>query len=226
MKTARAAIITSPDCYGLTAATIAIDEFGTESLNWLPSNLEDSLKERFGDIPYTVINKLNAAVLVLTSDEYRHRLDRFVLVCNAISSGIIEDTVSTLPNVFWGLVEIELLDPSKEQERQPPYTADIIKYVEILHTFDGLALSPPLLKQTGIYINKMADVLSEFSDDPQMHDAFVDVLKSRIAVYEYALAHKLKELGDQLVKCGFANATKLIATTLNVKYPLFEESEK
>lgn len=217
MKNPRTEIITSPGCFGLTAATIAIDDFGTEALHWLPSTLEAALEEKYGELPYSVINKLNAAVLVLTSDEYRHRLDRFVLVCNALSAGIIETVTTDIKNIFWGLVEIELLDPTREQENNFSYSADIIKYVEVLHTFNGLALSPPLLKQTGIYINKLHEVLSDFSDDPETHDLFLDALKSKVAVYEFALVDNLRELSQQLVTCGCTRAPKLISNALDVE---------
>lgn len=223
MKNKKSEIITSPDCFGLTAATIVIDDLGTDALNWLPSTLDGVLTEKYGEIPYSVKNRIHAATLVLTSDEHRHRLDRFVLVCNALSAGIVEPVIGEAKNIFWGLVETTLLDPPDLKEGKPPYSADILHYIEILHTYNGLALSPPTLKKTGVYVNKLYDVLSDFSEDAEQHEAFLETVKSKVAIYELALIDDLHKLAQQLVYSGFPRAVDAISKALDVDLTSYEK---
>lgn len=203
MKENKKRLLASEDCFGLVAAAILIDDYGTEALNWLPEVIAEALEENYSEINQTVENKLFAAVHVLTNDDYRILPDRFLLICNALTKGINEDRTSDLFNISWGLVEAELLDPPEEKKKKPAYSSTILKIVELAHLDYGIYVSAPTLRLSGININLMPEALEDFANDPEGLANVAEVIKSKTIIQEDWLRARLRELQSQIVYAGF-----------------------
>lgn len=203
MQTERKKLLSSEDCFGLVAASILIDDHGTEALNWLPEVVAEALEDKYGKINPTVENKLFAAIHVLTHDDYRILADRFLLICNALTDGTIESRTSDLFNISWGLVEIELLSPAEKENKKAAYSSTILKIIELAHLDYGIYISAPTLKLSGVTLNIMPQALEDFADDPEGLSNAAEVIKSKTIVQEDWLRARLRELQSQIAFAGF-----------------------
>jgi len=160
------------------------------------------MEHTFGEIPERTFNKLFAAINVLTTDVFYTILGKFVTITNAISTGTINEDVADLQDVCLAIAEANLIDPI-EEPLQDVMSGEILTYIKMLIKNSGLTQPPDMLKFFGLDLDIGADVLSSWSDDPELYHAFVKIHEERRNEYDKIVAKRLNEIQVQLAQLGF-----------------------
>jgi len=85
---ARKGLIESPNTLATVAHAIMRDRFGDEWYWWDPLTVEMELRDEYGAEPSPqFMDRLHAVQVLMTGDAFFNRIDAFMGVCNAFSSG-------------------------------------------------------------------------------------------------------------------------------------------
>lgn len=204
-----AAALKDPDSFATTLLVIALDAFGPECLNdaedpdrgpWHPTTFRTMLEEKFGvQLPQQNLDKLMAAVTVVTTDLFFTRVDRFIVLANILAGdefdpGVWEKADSV--ECAWAITEALLLDPPDEDNPEP-FSDEIRLYVGMVLRDEGYVTPPDVLKIAldGDFSDK---VRYGFSDDPEMFEGIYAVQQEKAAEVESILRDCLLELSQQL----------------------------
>ena len=204
-----AAALTNPDTYATVLLVIALDTFGPECLYdpddpdrgaWHPTTFRTMLEEKFGvKLPQANVDKLMAAVTVVTTDLFFTRVDRFITLANILAGdefdpGVWEKADSV--ECAWAITEALLLDPP-DPDNPEPFSDEIRTYVGLVLRDEGYVTPPDVLKIAldGDFSDK---VRYNFSDDPEMFEGIYAVQQEKAAEVESVLRDALTELSQQL----------------------------
>jgi hypothetical protein len=131
-----------PEVYGTAVLAIAINEFGTECLDWDPNALELELTTLCrNEIPDATMDRLMAAISILTTDDFFRDIYAFSALCNALNRGVISGDMwipADLDDVLWAVTEVRML--LGEGYSDTNYSDNINKYVGILLQREGSTL--------------------------------------------------------------------------------------
>jgi hypothetical protein len=157
--------------HATTLLVAALDLYGTDMFTWAPQTISLELKEDVGaTLPADNLDKLMAAISVVTSNEFYKDLTKFIQLCNVLSGDEFDPEVfdpADSAEMAWGITEAMLLSPPDESE---PFADDIRFYMGHMLSEDGILTPPDVL---GIAImDNAADPLNNLSDDPAMYEAF------------------------------------------------------
>jgi len=167
---------------GNTPATVllvlAVDLLSEELLTWDPATVRMELEEMAGaKLPPASLNRLMAAVEIVTSDGFYRDLPTFVRLCNTLYNGTLDLETwdpADAGEVAWGITEALLLWPPDPQDEEP-FDHKIVEYIGFALKDEGI-MRPPDVLQLGILPKDVwAEVQNTFSDDPQMFAAIYDV---------------------------------------------------
>jgi hypothetical protein len=122
----------SDDVFATTLLVFCIDRFTTQCLDWTTSTLTHELQLDFGiSLPSENVDKLQAAMQIVQTDDYWQRLPMFCALTEALcGNGLQFDTVS-IPNALecaWGITEAMLLSPPDDDQRDV-FVPEISSYV-------------------------------------------------------------------------------------------------
>ena len=157
--------------HATTLLVAAVDMYGTELFTWAPETIGIELKEDVGaTLPPDNLDKLMAAVSIVTSNEFYKDLTKFIQLCNVLSGDEFDPEVfepADSAEMAWGMTEAMLLSPPEEEE---PFSDEIRFYMGHTLSEEGILTPPDVL---GIAImENAADPLNDLSDDPAMYEAF------------------------------------------------------
>ena len=195
-------ILRSEECSATAVLCVFVREFSLNATDWSPHVVIKSMEHTFGEIPERTFNKLFAAINVLTTDVFYTILGKFVTITNAISTGTINEDVADLQDVCLAIAEANLIDPI-EEPLQDVMSGEILTYIKMLIKNSGLTQPPDTLKFFGLDLDIGADVLSSWSDDPELYHAFVKIHEERRNEYDKIVAKRLNEIQVQLAQLGF-----------------------
>lgn len=105
-------LLESPATYATVLHAICLKQYGEDIYDVDPIELYHRLQDDFGVQPCEDNeNKLNAILNVMVGDAFYQQLDAFVAICNTFSEGdpgIGLDNDLTVPEIFWGIYEVEV----------------------------------------------------------------------------------------------------------------------
>lgn len=193
--------LNDPEIYATSAMAILIEEFGTEFLEWEPETIDIEIQKTFGFDPDTqLMDRLNAAIGLLTSNSFFLDPNAFMNTCNALNFGVVlsESWVpADLDDVLWGVTEAQLLlgDDYKADE----YSHNVRRYVGVLLQEEGIGKIPRVLSFAE-QDDAVEDTYDSFDGDAVMDQAFQDSQESDRANMEGDNATKLQALQTQLMQ--------------------------
>jgi hypothetical protein len=199
------AILQDKDAYATTILLILIDNYGTEVIQWTPETIRLEIKEDYNLVlPDANLDKLMAAISILTTDDFFKRLPVFIQLCN-ILSGDDFDPTSFDPadplEIAWGITEAMFLEPPDEDE---PFIDEIRHYIgEVLN--DHGITSPPDVLRIAIQGVKLDDPNNAYSDDPEMYAAMHESNKGKSDRIKEMLKRQIGELVDQIQALDLEN---------------------
>jgi hypothetical protein len=190
-------VFENPESYATTLLVAAADLYGTELLTWAPQTVVIELKEDTGaTLPTENLDKLMAAIAVITSDEFYKNLAKYIQLCNVLSGDEFDPEVfdpADSAEMAWGMTEAMLLSPPDDAE---PFSDEIRFYMGHMLAEEGI-ISPPDVLGIAIMDN-VNDPLNNLSDDPEMYQAFYDNQQSKAQEITDMVKAQVGELIGQL----------------------------
>lgn len=192
-KRVAAKLLSGDNAYATTLMAIATasygsDEFISEDPEILFNNLEHDFNCELSDESK---NRLQAAMLLLTTDLFYKRKNVFISIVYAFDEGDVADDPADEEDVdgctiAWGVFEAGILDDTNPTEMSSEFTESVSKYIEkkLSETAEDLDEVPDDV-----------DTLVEAMDE----DYYMDYIKRNCVV----LIKQLKELGapaDELLR--------------------------
>ncbi len=199
-----AQVFADGDSFGTTLLVIALDLFGPDFLDWSPISAVADLEETTGvAIPGANVDKLNAAVRLLTTNEFFTSLPDFLLTCNVLSNKSLvpetTDPVAEPAEVAWGVCEAMLLTPLDAREFE--FSPDICKYTGMLLDNAGFARTPSVLGFADRAEPDVTDV------DADLQELTVAVADERVSDVEREVQENLESLVHQLSRLALYNGS-------------------
>jgi hypothetical protein len=208
---------TSPQTFASVLLTVFLDRFGMDGLSWEPNTITLEIEEEFDvELPQCVLDKLMAAISILTSDTFYISLPDFITFCNVLSGDTYRPDMfdpADSAEVAWGITEGLLISPP-EEEQNGPFSDEIRAYVGAVLDQEGIINAPDVL-QIALRKANVSDAANQFSDDPEMFNAVYDVEAGKSAEINSIITEKVKMLLGQLRAITLNNGnTTTVAKTL------------
>jgi hypothetical protein len=157
-------LLANEETFATVLVTIFLDLYGMEALEWSPETIQMEFRDDFGlELPKGNLDKLMAAIGILTTDDFYKRLPVFVQYCNVLSGDDFRPDVFDPADAMecaWGIVEGLLLSPPEEEE---PFSDEIRSYIGRTLDEEGIKDAPDVL---GIALRNVAgDANTDWSPD-------------------------------------------------------------
>ena len=158
---------------------LAVKLCGIELLTWDPESIILEVQDSIGhELPEQNINKLLAAVTLVTTDNFYCNLAEFIRICNILTVGVFDPNVfdpADAEEIAWGITEALLIWPPSA-DNEAPFSDEIIKYIGQAVSAEGI-LKPPDVLELGIpgMVTTWNQVQGEFADDPAMFGAIQQI---------------------------------------------------
>jgi len=175
-------VLLNTDTPATVLLVLASDLLGPELLTWDPETIRMELEEAAGcKVSTASLNKLMAAIEIVTTDSFYRDLPSFIRLCNALYNGTLGlDTwdPADASEVAWGITEALLLWPPAPQEEEP-FDHKIVEYIGHALKDEGI-MQPPDVLQLGLLPEDIwSKVQGAFSDDPTMFAMIYQVEKAK-----------------------------------------------
>lgn len=189
----------NPDTYATTLLTIVYDVYGTDVLEWTPETLRLEVMDDFNvEMPKINVDKIMAAVSIITSDDFYKNLSRFITLCNILSGSefnpLVFDPADSI-EIAWGITEAMLLYPPDDDE---PFTNEIRHYIGATLASEGIGNPPDVLRIAKYDPNMFPDPLSNFAEDPEMYSAAYKTNEGKAAEILESVRENILELVGEL----------------------------
>ncbi len=201
-----------PESFATTLLVVARDvlspeegqnpmEPGADFWHWTKETIRDELGDVFGgiEIPELNLDKLMAAIAIVSTDLFYHDTRRFIILANVLCGTPFQPDVLDLADVAecaWAVTEAYLLDPFPEG--QSPYAPEIADYVGFMLSEEGFVRPPGVLSELGAGSDVSAKMSQEWSDDPEMFSAIWESNDRKTSELEQMLQENVAELYRQL----------------------------
>lgn len=194
-------LLTSDGVYGTTLLVYLIDRYGTEALEWHPKTLRDELSQSIGaTLPKYALDRLMAAIAVVTSNFFYKSLPRFLTLANVLAGDDFDPSVVDLVDVddaAWAVTEAVMLAPPEEGEPAPTFDQEIKGYLERKLLQEGFVRPPEVLKD--IVGRDFVDRLRfNFGEEPAMFQAMYQAQEDKANEVDSIISENLAELVGQL----------------------------
>ena len=186
----------STDTYATVLFAIYFDEFGDEDvededelaqgedgkkeryaacLTWAPETIRRSIYDAFQvQLPQANLDKLMAAIMLITTDQFYRHGRTFIQLCNILSGDTFDPSVFDPATTFecaWGITEAMLLAPPKPENGEP-FSDDIRRYIGVVCDNEGI-LDPPDILGLALYDQPKPKLSVEtFGGDAEMFQTF------------------------------------------------------
>ena len=206
---AKKEVFLSPDSFGTTLLIAAIDSFGIECLSWEPETLEMEIKTTFDiDIPEANLDRLQAAMSILTSNLFYVSLEAFNVTCNSLNFSKVDGKTfipADIEDIMWGITEATLLlgvDANKNE-----FSRDIRLYVGKVLESEGI-LDPPSILRFADMRQFDTSTLQEVADMPDLSSLFsASLADTKLELDSWAL-QRVNDLFSQIGEMILDNGSK------------------
>lgn len=186
----------SKEGFGSALLIACIDDFGMECLQWEPETLEITLREKYGDIDIDSLQRVLAAISVLTSNMFTQDVSALCLVCTALD---FERTASDmfvpagLDEIMWGLTEARVLLGGIDDKE---FSDEVRLYVAKLLDEEGLKRPPSILK-FALKSDETLD-LGVLADLPELSEMFEEDQEMTKSELDSSAMSKLARMMEQI----------------------------
>jgi len=199
-------LLTSGEIYATAALMLATDAWGTECLGWAPQTLRMELASEWGVEPAPItVDKLMAAITILTTDMFFRELPKFIALCNVLSDSEFNPSVFDPADALecaWGVSEAVLICPPEDDPE--PFSDEIRAFIG--HTLkDEGFIKPPDILRIALDADFTEQVQYGFSDDPALFSSVYAVQADKTEEVNECLRENLIELIRQLKSLPLKN---------------------
>ena len=141
-------VFTNTSSFGTTLLIAAIDMFGTACFDWDPSVLRADIEDLTGqDLHPQIMDRLMAAISVLTSDLPFVSLTGFNNICNALNFSYVSGNrfiPAGADDIMWGCTEMRLLLGAEAYDNAD-WSHDVRGYVGTVLSEEGITVAPDII---------------------------------------------------------------------------------
>lgn len=200
-KTVFRAMLLSEDTFTTPLFLIVMDRYGPDALKWAPETIRRELEDDFQlQLPKYTLDKLMAAVTIVTTNYFYKDVTRFIELCNILAGDEFqpdEFEPADAGEILLAMTESLLLWPPDDDAEDTDFSEEIQEYIRqvldeegILKPFDVLRLA---------FENDRADVVdAEYADDPEMFSAIYDMQEEKQNGLKAMLMENVEALTQQL----------------------------
>lgn len=197
----------SPDSYATTLLVLFVDRYGTEALSWHPETIAMQVGEDFAvEVPRVNMDRLLAAITLVTTNYFYKRLSVFNDTCNVLSGDDFNPGVfqpADTADCAWGITEALLICPPDEEE---PFTDEIRYYVGQLLRNEGYVQAPDILR-IALGADLSDQIHDTFAEDPDMFQALHENQTEKTQQCEQLIRENLERLLSQIEALPLANGS-------------------
>ena len=212
LTTQRQALV-NHDSYATTLLAVAIDRYGMEFTLWHPYTLRTQLERDLGvTVPPLCLDRLLAAIAILTTDVFHNELPKFIQLCNVLAGNLLETEQfepASAEECAWGITEAMLISPLEQSQRDgsrdkpdEEFSPDICGYIAEVLKDEGIVKPPDVLRiatqGTPADLSGYAGTLAESVTTAQKvkSDAITEMLRDNLSKLVHQLAELKLEHGD------------------------------
>lgn len=202
-------LLSDPDTFATTMLVIAVETWGMDCLQddedrergpWHASTFRSMLEQHYGvKLPKCNLDKLMAAITIVTTDLFFKNADRFIVLANILSGDEFDPNqfeIADSVECAWAVTEALLLDPP-DHDNPEPFSDDVRRYIGFVLKDEGYVTPPDVLK-IAIGEDLASKVRYDFTDDPEMFSGIHSVQQGKKQDVETVLRESLLELKNQL----------------------------
>jgi hypothetical protein len=210
-------ILLDPTTPATALLALAVALLDSDVLYWDPMTIRLELSEMLGaGLPQANLNKLMAAIELVTTDGFYRDLPTFIRLCNVLYNGtLIVDQFDPADagEIAWGIVEALFIWPPDPDDDEP-FARPIVEYIGHALVDEGI-ISPPDVLQLGVLPKGLAErVRVSFSDDPVMSRAIHDVEKAKTEEINNTVMSRLRRLLKTLAEAQLGSDAVQAAQTM------------
>lgn len=211
-------LVTGPDAFATVLLCIAVDAFGPECLHdpadptrgpWHPATFRAMLAQHVGaPVPDLTLDKLMAAVVVVTTDLFFADVHRFISLANVLAGSEFSPEQfdkADAAECAWAITEALILSPPDPDEKEP-FCDDVRRYVGAVLKDEGF-VSPPDVLRIAIDGDDADRVRYTFADDPAAFAAIRRGQAAKAAEIETVIRDALTALATQLHSLALQNGS-------------------
>lgn len=185
-RAAARAVLLDEGSYATTLIALVIDRYGDECLNnedgepWHPGMFRTQIEKDYALVlPKVSLDKIMAAVSILTTNYFFRDVNKFVAIANILSGDDFQPDEFEIADALecgWAIFEAVLLSPPEEGE--VPFSEEIQGYISQVLLNEGFVSPPPILR-VGVAPDFSDHVRFNFGDDPEMFSAIYEVQQGK-----------------------------------------------
>lgn len=209
-------LLEDPDAFATVLFVLACDAFGPDCLHdkddpdrgpWHPATFRAELEHRFGvKLPQCNLDKLMAAVTVVTTDLFFKDASAFVTLANVLAGDEFDPGTwekADAVECAWAITEALLLDPPDHTDPEP-FCDEVRYYIGAVLKDEGYVAPPDVLK-IALGADQAVKAEFDFTDDPEMFQGIYAVQQGKAAEVEEVLREQLLALRAQLKSLPLAD---------------------
>ena len=214
-------LLESPDTYATTLLVWALDTYGPECLGWHPTTLKLEIEGDYAvRLPKGNLDRLLAAIVVLTTDLFFKDAARFVQLANVLAFDDFEPDEfepADAAECAWAVTEALLLVPPDADDPEP-FSDEVRLYIGHALKEEGFVRPPDVLR-IALGGDASARVASDWGADRELSAAIAAEDARKAAEIEQLVRGGLAELVAQLESLPLregstAELTKKISATI------------
>jgi hypothetical protein len=204
--------LASDETYATILFLIVMDKYGTECLEWAPETIRMEVEDDFGvKLPKQSLDKLMAAITVITTNFFYQDPVRFVELCNIFSGDDAEPNEfdpADVDEIAWGLSEAFLLWPpeNSDNDYDTKFSAEVLEYIRQTLIEEGFLTAPDVLNVSGL--DETSFVRDTWSSDPEMYHAIYELQEEKKIEIKQFLLDNFTDLKNQLKVVPLEDANK------------------
>ena len=214
-------LLESPDTYATTLLVWSLDTYGPECLGWHPTTLKMEIEGDYAvRLPKGNLDRLLAAIVVLTTDLFFKDAARFVQLANVLAFDDFEPDEfepADAAECAWAVTEALLLVPPDADDPEP-FSDEVRLYIGHALKEDGFVRPPDVLR-IALGGDASARVAADWGADRELSAAIAAEDARKAAEIEQVVRGGLAELVAQLESLPLrdgstAELTKKISATI------------
>lgn len=195
---------TNPDAYASSLLLLFLDRFGVRDpdapdepspLEWDPDTIRMEIEQEIGvPIPVLNLDRLMAAIAVVTTDLFWRDLPSFISLVNILDRDLFDPhqfDPADVEECAWAITEATLLDPP---ESESPFSEEIVAYIRETMKASGLIQPPRILR----FAAENPATEYSFTEDPELFAGAWEHGVSRSKEIDDMVQNRLREMIDQI----------------------------
>lgn len=200
-ETVYRAMLMSEDTFTTPLFLIVMDKYGPEALQWAPETIRRELEDDFQlQLPRYTLDKLMAAVTIVTTNYFYKDVTRFIELCNILSGDEFqpdEFEPADAGEILLAMTESLLLWPPDDDVEDTEFSEEIQEYIRQVLDEEGI-LKPFDVLRLAFRNDRAAVVDAEYADDPEMFAAIYDMQQNKQDGLKVMLMENVEALIQQL----------------------------